>query len=118
MDEEGYIYFIGRRDQMIKSHGMRVSPEEIEDAIFASGMVAHVVAFARARSEVENDIIVAVIPSDPVSFDERWLIEYGKREMPEYMRPDVVWKLDAFPQTTSGKPDRVRIREMYDAVRS
>jgi acyl-CoA synthetase (AMP-forming)/AMP-acid ligase II len=41
------------------------------------------------------------------------LIDYGKREMPEYMSPDVVWELREFPQTSTGKPDRVRIKEMY-----
>jgi acyl-CoA ligase (AMP-forming) (exosortase A-associated) len=112
-DEEGYIYFIGRKDQMIKSHGMRVSPEEIEDCIFASHMAAHVVAFAVPFDDVKNNIIIALVPSDPSSFLEKELHLYCKMQMPEYMRPDILWQLESFPLTSSGKPDRVKLREMY-----
>ena len=112
-DEEGYIYFIGRKDQMIKSHGMRVSPEEIEDCIFASHMAAHVVAFAVPFDDVKNNIIIALVPSDPLSFLEKDLHLYCKMQMPEYMRPDILWLLESFPLTSSGKPDRVKLREMF-----
>lgn len=117
IDEEGFLYFIGRRDQMIKSHGMRVSPEEIEDCIFASGMAAHAVVLASPRTEVANDIVVAIVPHDPASFRSEDLLEYSKREMPAYMRPDIVWMLERFPETSSGKPDRVRLKEMFEAQR-
>jgi acyl-CoA synthetase (AMP-forming)/AMP-acid ligase II len=112
-DEEGYIYFIGRKDQMIKSHGMRVSPEEIEDCIFASKMVAHVIAFAIPFDDVNSTIIIALVPSNIGSFSEKELRLYCKSQLPEYLRPDVFWQLESFPLTSSGKPDRVRLREMY-----
>ncbi len=112
-DEEGYIYFIGRKDQMIKSHGMRVSPEEIEDCIFASHIVKHAVAFAVPFDDVKNNIVVALVPSDQSSFSEKELHLYCKKQMPEYMRPDILWTLDRFPETSSGKPDRVRLQEMF-----
>jgi acyl-CoA ligase (AMP-forming) (exosortase A-associated) len=112
-DEEGYIYFIGRRDQMIKSHGMRVSPEEIEDCIFASHMVKHAVAFAIPFDEVKSTIVIALVPSNPESFSQKELSLYSKTQMPEYLRPDVFWELESFPLTSSGKPDRVKLRETY-----
>ncbi len=112
-DEEGYIYFIGRKDQMIKSHGMRVSPEEIEDCIFASHMVKHAVAFAVPFDDVKNNIVVALVPSDLSLFSEKEFHLYCKLQMPEYMRPDIVWILERFPETSSGKPDRVRLQEMF-----
>ncbi len=114
MDEDGYIYFIGRKDQMIKSHGMRISPDEIEGCILASGLVMHAVAFSTPKDEVDNNIVVAVIPVDHTSFSDHKLIAFARREMPEYMRPDIIWSLAEFPQTSSGKPDRVRIKEMYE----
>jgi acyl-CoA synthetase (AMP-forming)/AMP-acid ligase II len=112
-DEEGYIYFIGRKDQMIKSHGMRVSPEEIEDCIFASGMVKHAVAFSVPFDEVKISIVLALVPSDPGSFSQKELSLFSKTNMPEYLRPDIFWHLESFPLTSSGKPDRVKLREMY-----
>jgi acyl-CoA synthetase (AMP-forming)/AMP-acid ligase II len=112
-DEEGYIYFIGRKDQMIKSHGMRVSPEEIEDCIFASKMAAHAVAFAVPFDDVKSTIVIALVPSDPSSFSQKELNLYCKSQMPEYLRPDIIWQLESFPLTSSGKPDRVHLQEMY-----
>ncbi len=112
-DEEGYLYFIGRKDQMIKSHGMRVSPEEIEDCIYASQLVKHAVAFAVPFDEVKNSIVIALVPSHPLSFSEKELHLYCKMQMPEYMRPDIIWTIERFPETSSGKPDRVRLQEMF-----
>lgn len=112
-DVEGFLYYVGRRDQLIKSRGVRVSPEEIERCIAASGLVANVVSFAVPRDEVDSDIVAAVLPDDPASFSEVALEAFCKTEMPEYMVPQVIWRLDGFPLTTSGKPDRSRIRGMY-----
>jgi len=112
-DAEGYIYFIGRKDQMIKSHGMRVSPEEIEDCIFASKLVAHAIAFAVPFDDVKSNIVIALVPSNPESFSEKDLLLYCKSQLPEYLRPDIIWQLESFPLTSSGKPDCVRLQVMY-----
>lgn len=113
MDAEGYLYFVGRRDQLIKSRGFRVSPEEIEGCIASSDLVSNVVSFAVPRDEADSDIVVAVIPEDPSNFREEALEEFCKNEMPEYMRPRVIWRMDEFPLTASGKPDRCKIQETY-----
>lgn len=111
-DPEGYLYFVGRRDQLIKSSGFRVSPDEIEASIFSSGLVANVVAFAVPRNEVDSDIIAAVVPRDPSAFSEERLHQFCKDAMPEYMQPRI-WCVDEFPFTTSGKPDRPKLRGAY-----
>jgi len=112
-DKEGYLYFIGRKDQLIKSQGVRVCPEEIEECIYASQLVANVVVFAIPKNEVEIEIISAIIPKEPKTFRKKKLLEFCSKEMPEYMKPQVFWCLDEFPQTTSGKPDRAKIKEIY-----
>ena len=112
-DKEGFLYYVGRMDQMIKSRGMRVSPEEIEEYIHSSSFVFHVVAFSVPKNEVETQIIAAIIPKDPASFKENVLRLYCKREMPEYMSPEIIWLCEQFPLTSTGKPDRISIRETY-----
>jgi acyl-CoA synthetase (AMP-forming)/AMP-acid ligase II len=112
-DADGYLYYVGRRDQLIKSSGFRVSPDEVEAAIFASGLVVHVVAFAAPRTDAEDQIVAAVVPREASEFREEQLRQYCKAEMPEYMQPRVIWRLDQFPLTTSGKPDRPRIKAAY-----
>ncbi len=115
MDGDGYLYYVGRRDQLIKSRGFRVSPEEIERCIGSSGLVTNVVAFAEPRDEGDSEIVIAVLPNSPDAFREEALREFCNVEMPEYMQPQVIWQMDQFPLTTSGKPDRGRIQEMYRA---
>jgi len=112
-DTEGYLYYVGRKEKLMKSRGVRVSPEEIESCIYSSTLVTHVVSFSVPRGEADDDLVVAVVPSDAGCFRELALQEFCKNEMPEYMWPHVVWTQAAFPLTTSGKPDRCRIQEMY-----
>jgi acyl-CoA synthetase (AMP-forming)/AMP-acid ligase II len=77
-------------------------------------MVQHAVAFAVPFDEVKSTIIIALVPSDPKAFSQKELFLYSKTNMPEYLRPDIIWQLESFPLTSSGKPDRVRLQEMYN----
>jgi acyl-CoA synthetase (AMP-forming)/AMP-acid ligase II len=112
IDAEGYLYFVGRRDQLIKSHGMRVSPEEVEEILYKSGIVKHAVVFG-VENQVDTNIVAAIVPNRPDSFAVAQLLSYCKREMPEYMIPGDVWQVDQIPTTSTGKPDRIRLKEMY-----
>ena len=51
MDEDGFLYFIGRKDEMIKTSGYRVSPTEVEEVVYASGLVGDAVAVAASASD-------------------------------------------------------------------
>lgn len=113
VDAEGYLYFVGRRDQLIKSRGLRVSPEEVEGCVHDSGLVAETAVFGDSGDGTEGDIVAAVIPKNESSGLEEAIHDYCKNELPEYMRPDVIWRIDALPLTTSGKPDRCALRERY-----
>ena len=76
-------------------------------------LISHVVSFGVPRDDGENDIVAAVVPHDPSRFRQEALEEFCRNEMPEYMSPRVIWCLDEFPLTSSGKPDRCRIQQMY-----
>jgi len=112
-DSDGYLYYVGRRDELIKSQGVRVSPEEIEHCIFSSDLVSNVVAFAIGAGGYDPEIVVAITPKDSVSFREQTLRDFCTREMPPYLRPRSIWCLEDFPLTPSGKPDRVHLRSTY-----
>jgi amino acid adenylation domain-containing protein len=114
MDAEGYLYFMGRRDQAFKSRGFRVSPEEIEQWVFESDLVGGVVALRRIRDDAENEIVLAVVPKDPPTFRCEDLHGFCKREMPAYLRPQEIWVLKQIPVTSSGKPDRIALQKAYD----
>ena len=112
-DAEGYLYYVGRKDMLIKSRGVRVSPEEIERSVQASGLVSQAVAFGVPRPHGDTDIVVAVVAADGAGVDERALDAFCREAMPDYMWPRHIWALPAFPLTSSGKPDRCAIRSMY-----
>jgi acyl-CoA ligase (AMP-forming) (exosortase A-associated) len=114
-DEEGYLYYVGRKDSQLKSHGMRVSPEEVEEYLGRYGAITHAVAFGIPNTRGESDIIAAIVPARPEEFSLANLRRYCKKELPEYLAPVDFWLLEHIPQTSSGKPDRVKIREEYIA---
>lgn len=112
-DEEGYLYFVGRRDHLIKHRGFRVSPEEVETLLNGSELVASAVAFGFPGDGPDDRLVVAVTPRNGCRFREEAVRDFCKREMPEYLRPEVIWRIDRLPLTTSGKPDRGALREEY-----
>lgn len=115
-DQDGFVYFVGRRDQMIKTQGYRVSPDEVEEAVRASGLVANVIVHG-APDAVSGMIIVAhVIPVDALTFTVEALLRYCRGEMPPYMVPREIHLHDSLPTTANGKIDRARLREQVCAT--
>lgn len=113
IDAEGDLWFIGRNDAMIKTSGFRVSPEEVEDLICRSGMVADAVAFGIADDDRGQLVHVAVTPLP--GFTEAALLRHCQRVMPHYMIPGRihVWQ-DPMPRTPSGKLARPDVRRQCD----
>jgi acyl-CoA ligase (AMP-forming) (exosortase A-associated) len=105
-DDEGYLYFVGRRDQMIKSSGYRVSPEEVEDILLSSGMVQEAGVCGRPDETVGMMIVAHVVPKATACFSIEELLEYCRREMPGYMVPKQVYAHASLPRTATGKLDR------------
>src|SRR6266850_403624 len=63
MDADGYLYFIGRRDEMIKTSGYRVSPSEIEEVVFATGLVADAAAVGVPHPALGQAIALIAAPA-------------------------------------------------------
>jgi acyl-CoA synthetase (AMP-forming)/AMP-acid ligase II len=109
-DEEGYLYFVGRADEMIKTSGYRVSPTEVEEAAYSTGLVRDVVALGVEDPVLGQRIaLVATRARETVAGDEV-LVEM-KRRLPLYMVPAIVELRDDIPRSPNGKFDRATIRE-------
>jgi acyl-CoA synthetase (AMP-forming)/AMP-acid ligase II len=108
-DAEGFFTFVGRRDQQIKSHGFRISPEEVEEAIQGSNLVAEVIARGVPDDVAGMIVEVHVVPRDPDRFDAEKLRAYCEAEMPRYMVPQRIRVHAALPRTSSGKVDRAGV---------
>ena len=78
-DEEGYIYFISRRDEMIKTSSYRVSPTEVEEVIYASGLISEAAAFGVAHPTLGQAIVVVVMPKPGNQFSAELLLPSPKQ---------------------------------------
>lgn len=105
-DSDGFLYFVGRRDTMIKTQGFRVSPDEVEELILASGLVSEVAAHAVPDSVAGAAIAVHVVPKISSTFSEAALLEFCHKEMPRHMVPKSLRVHETLPRTASGKIDR------------
>ena len=110
IDEDGYYWFVSRKDAMIKSSGFRISPTEIEDIVSQSGQVTHVVAFGVEDELLGQAVEIAVTAHDGQPLDTEKLLVYCRQNMPHYMAPRRIhaWEGD-MPKTGSGKLDRPTI---------
>ena len=112
-DEEGYLYFVGRMDSMIKTHGFRVSPTEIEEHARRFEPVLDAVAFGVNNPEIGQDIAVVYTTTDRTPLASDALTEHFRIGMPRHMVPRWFVHLEAFPATGSGgKVDRVQARQL------
>lgn len=102
-DEDGELFFVGRRDGMIKTLGYRVSPDEVVEVLYASGEVAEAVVTAEP-DELRGSRIVAYVVLAPEGDLER-LVAFCSKEMPRYMQPERVEVRSSLDRTPSGKFD-------------
>jgi acyl-CoA ligase (AMP-forming) (exosortase A-associated) len=109
-DEAGFLYFIGRRDEMIKTSGYRVSPTEIEEVAYDTGLVRDAVAIGVEDDRLGQHIVLAVAPVDP-SFSDEELLARMRQQLPLYMVPAAVHVRDELPRSPNGKFDRTLLRD-------
>jgi acyl-CoA synthetase (AMP-forming)/AMP-acid ligase II len=102
-DEEGRIYFVGRRDRIIKTLGFRVSPDEVCEVLYASGEVAEALVGAEADDQRGERIIAYVVLT--AAGDVTRLRQFCRAELPRYMQPARIDVMPALPRTSSGKFD-------------
>ncbi len=107
MDEDGFLYFIGRRDEMMKTSGYRVSPTEVEEILYATRMVGECVAFGVDHETLGQAIQVIVTAPAGREIDTAALLAECRVRMPAYMVPAGIEVRDGpLPRNPNGKIDR------------
>lgn len=110
MDEDGFLYYVGRRDAMIKSSGYRISPTEVEEVVFQSGKARHAAAIGVPDDMLGQAVKVFIVPSHGDLLDENSLLNFCAQRMPRYMVPKYIEVLAELPKTSSGKIDYPSLR--------
>ena len=107
MDDEGYLYFIGRRDDMIKTSGYRVSPTEVEEVIYATEMVAETAAFGVPHPTLGQAIVIVAVPRTGIELNQDMLQVACRQHLPAFMQPGLIeLRQIGLPRNPNGKIDR------------
>ena len=110
-DADGYLYFISRKDKLLKNSGMRISPNEIEETVEKNELIDLSVVFGKENIKVGHDIILAYTTVDKKPIEKAILKSYLKNKLPFYMYPKYIFHLNEFPITgNEGKIDRVSVQ--------
>jgi acyl-CoA ligase (AMP-forming) (exosortase A-associated) len=115
MDEEGFLYFVGRRDNMIKSSGFRISPTEVEEILFQSGLVQGAAVIGVPDALLGQAVTAFVVPGEGRSVEPEALRAFCAERMPQYMVPKSIEVLDRLPKTSSGKVDYPALRRRQES---
>lgn len=112
-DADGYLYFVGRDDEMIKTSGYRVSPTEVEEAAVGTGLVREAVALGVPDARLGQRIVLVVSAPEPVDTDR--LVKEMRQSLPTFMLPAEVRPVADLPRNPNGKLDRPAIRAQVTA---
>ncbi|WP_136679344.1 acyl-CoA ligase (AMP-forming), exosortase A system-associated [Neptunomonas sp. XY-337] len=110
-DEEGYLYFVGRKDEMIKTSGYRVSPTEIEEVLYSSGLIKEAVALGIPHPQLGQAVVLVMTHEQPV--EERDILSAMQKELPNFMLPKAIYFVEALARNQNGKIDRKTLYTTY-----
>jgi acyl-coenzyme A synthetase/AMP-(fatty) acid ligase len=110
MDEDGFLYFVGRRDAMIKSSGYRISATEIEEVLYQTGLLKGAAVIGLPDEVLGQSIKAFVVPKDGAAANTDELLAFCAERLPRYMVPSAVEVIEELPKTTSGKVDYPALR--------
>ncbi len=112
-DEDGYLYFVGRADNMIKTQGYRLSPEEVENLLIGSGIVHEACAFGVEDDAVGQQVVAVVSLREGGAESVDILRQHCVENGPPYMVPKEIHLQEELPKTGSGKVDRKAVSNAY-----
>jgi long-chain acyl-CoA synthetase len=110
-DEEGFLYLVGRRDNLLKVGGHRINPQEIEDAIMETGVVVEVAVIGVPDELLGNKLIAIVAPINEQT-DSNKILELCAAKFSKNRLPSKVIIVKSLPKHPSGKIDKKKCREI------
>ena len=108
-DAEGFLYFVGRRDEMIKSSGYRISPTELEEVVYSSGAVSEAVALGLPHPMIGQGIVIVATPPPDGKLDADAVIGACRDALPQFMVPHAVVERASLERNPNGKIDRKKL---------
>lgn len=114
-DRDGFLYYEGRRDEQIKTHGYRVSPLEVEELVHATGLVHECAAFGKHDDTLGQRIVVVCSLQPGVTTDAHALQALIAQRAPIHLVPQEFHFLPELPRNPNGKVDRAALKKAHAA---
>jgi long-chain acyl-CoA synthetase len=111
-DEDGYLYFVSRRDDIVKSRGEKVAPREVEEVLSHAGGVRDAVVLGVDDDRLGQALHAHVAPAAAIEFTEDGLKAFCAERMESFKVPHRVFAHEALPLNASGKIDRLALAEL------
>jgi acyl-CoA synthetase (AMP-forming)/AMP-acid ligase II len=109
-DEDGYLYFVSRRDDIINSGGEKVAPREVEDVLHAAAGVREAAVIGVPDPLLGEAVQAHVAPQTGHELDAQALRRHCAERLEDYLVPRVIVIHDELPRTDNGKLDRRALR--------
>jgi acyl-CoA ligase (AMP-forming) (exosortase A-associated) len=116
-DAEGYLYFISRRDEMIKTSGYRVSPTEVEEVVYGTGQVGEVAALGIEHPVLGQAIVLVATSPANSTLDPAAVIAKCRERLPAFMVPArIIERKGSLPRNPNGKIDRKLLAQEFSRL--
>jgi acyl-CoA synthetase (AMP-forming)/AMP-acid ligase II len=112
MDDDGFFYVVGRKKDMIKVGGQRVSAKEVEEALLDLPEI-HEVSVIGSEDEYLGEAIIAfIVPNSDQELSEKQILMHCKKHLPQYKTPRKIIILPDLPKNESGKILKTKLKEL------
>jgi len=113
LTDEGHLYVVDRKKDMIKTGGENVASREVEEAIYQLDGVAEVAVFAVAHPRWVEAVTAVVVPKPGVTLTEEQVVEHSRSVLAGYKTPKYVVIADGLPKNPSGKILKRQLRDQH-----
>ena len=112
MDEEGFLYFLGRNDDIIKTRGEKVSPVEVENIIYKIAGIKEVVVLGFPDVILGESIVAFITTHDQITIQEREIQRECMAQLEPFMVPQKIILLSEMPKSSNGKFDKSELKKL------
>ena len=113
MDEEGYLFFVDRKKDYLRSRGENISSFEVESALMTHPAIAEAACFAiSSGAGLEEHVKAAIVPAEGAGVDARTLFEWARDNLPYFAVPRYIELLTILPKTPTGRVQKHELRAL------
>lgn len=114
-DADGFLYFVARSDEMMKTSGYRISPMEIEEVLYQHDQITEAATIGVPHQELGQAILAIVCCNnqDDLCLVENLLLKHCQKQLANYMVPKKIIVLPELPHNANGKIDRNKLNQEY-----